>query len=320
MDVNNTPYDDVFRTLMYDCRRLVFPLINEVFGEHYTGKEKIVYGKNEIFLNQQRGRQEKRITDSSFRILGTFPKKYHIECQSTTDSSLVVRFFEYDTQIALEDAELQNSILRVTFPHSAVLYLRSNENTGNTLTIEMNTPGGTVSYNVIIFKIKDYTIEEIFEKRLYILIPFYLFNFEKNFKMYEENAEYFTIFQNNYRHIQKNLEFLCNQNELSEYEYRTLLNMITKVSEHLLQNYSTMKKGVTNIMGGQILDYPAKRILMQGVEQGLKEGLEEGRIMEIIDTGIEFGLSEDEILNRIQKKISITEEQAKMYMEKYMKK
>ena len=31
--ITSTPYDDVFRTLLNDCRGLVIPLINEVFGE-----------------------------------------------------------------------------------------------------------------------------------------------------------------------------------------------------------------------------------------------------------------------------------------------
>ncbi len=29
----NTPYDDVFRTLLNDCSRLIIPIINEVFRE-----------------------------------------------------------------------------------------------------------------------------------------------------------------------------------------------------------------------------------------------------------------------------------------------
>lgn len=33
----NTPYDDVFRTLLNDCSFLVLPMLNEVFGEHYKG-------------------------------------------------------------------------------------------------------------------------------------------------------------------------------------------------------------------------------------------------------------------------------------------
>ncbi len=34
--IANTPYDDVFRTLVNDCSPLIIPVINEVFGEHYS--------------------------------------------------------------------------------------------------------------------------------------------------------------------------------------------------------------------------------------------------------------------------------------------
>ena len=30
--IANTPYDDVFRTLVNDCSPLIIPVINEVFG------------------------------------------------------------------------------------------------------------------------------------------------------------------------------------------------------------------------------------------------------------------------------------------------
>ncbi len=92
----NTPYDDVFRTLLNDCRHLIIPVINEIFGENYIGTEKIIFSPNEHFLNQQDGDEQERITDTSFKIIGTKEKKYHWECQSTPDSSMLVRFFEYD--------------------------------------------------------------------------------------------------------------------------------------------------------------------------------------------------------------------------------
>lgn len=40
MPTSNTPYDDVFRTLLNDCSQLIIPIINEVFGEHFSGDEK----------------------------------------------------------------------------------------------------------------------------------------------------------------------------------------------------------------------------------------------------------------------------------------
>ena len=72
--ITNTPYDDVFRTLLNDCGSLIIPVINEVFGEDYSGEEKIIFSPNEHFLNQQSGNEEERITDSSFKILGKEPK------------------------------------------------------------------------------------------------------------------------------------------------------------------------------------------------------------------------------------------------------
>lgn len=72
----NTPYDDVFRTLLNDCSPLILPLINEVFDEAYSGTETILFSPNEHFLNRQDGKEEERITDSSFKILGKETKNF----------------------------------------------------------------------------------------------------------------------------------------------------------------------------------------------------------------------------------------------------
>ncbi len=37
MKVSKTAYDDAFRTLLNDCSELIIPVVNEVFGEHYSG-------------------------------------------------------------------------------------------------------------------------------------------------------------------------------------------------------------------------------------------------------------------------------------------
>ncbi len=68
MSLVNTPYDDVFRTLLNDCPSLIIPVINEIFGEHYTGNEQIHFLPNEHFINRQGGEEQERITDSNFVI------------------------------------------------------------------------------------------------------------------------------------------------------------------------------------------------------------------------------------------------------------
>lgn len=52
-------------------------IINEVSGEPYTGKEKMIFSPNEHFLNQQDGNEEERISNTNFKIVEKETKKYH---------------------------------------------------------------------------------------------------------------------------------------------------------------------------------------------------------------------------------------------------
>ena len=53
---------------------------------------------------------------------------------------------------------------------------------------------------------------------------------------------------------------------------------------------------------------------VEGREEGRVEGRSEGRAEEIIETGYEFGLSEQDILERLQKKLSISLQKAQEYL------
>ena len=137
METINTPYDDAFRTLLQDCPELVIPLINELFGTDYTGQEAVLSSANEIFIRNPNGKKEKRVTDSNMTLISLkgISKYYHLECQSTPDGTMEIRMWEYDTQIALLNAEYREGMLYVDFPDSAVIYLRSNPNTPDELKI-----------------------------------------------------------------------------------------------------------------------------------------------------------------------------------------
>ena len=276
--LSNTPYDDVFRTLLNDCSPLILPLINEVFGEHYTGREKIVFSPNEHFLNRQDGEEEERITDNSFKVLGAIPKKYHWECQCSPDNSMLVRFFEYDTQIALDEGEIVENVLTVTFPHSAVLFLRHTLSTPNTMTIKINTPGGDISYDIQVMKVGMYSLDEIFDKNLLFLIPFYIFSHESRFKEYAENEEKLSDLKAEYEKIKNRLEELAKNGMIDEYTRCTITDMSNKVLEHIAKNYKSVREGVKSVMGGKILDYEAKDILNRGKQEGRQEGKQEGRM------------------------------------------
>ena len=274
--IANTPYDDVFRTLVNDCSPLIIPVINEVFGEHYSGEEKITFSPNEHFVNQQGGNEEERITDTSFKIEGKETKKYHLECQSSTDNSMVVRFFEYDTQIALDEGKITKNVLTVTFPHSAVLFLRCNDSTPDKLKIRMITPGGSVEYDTQVMKVRQYTIKEIFEKKLLFLIPFYIFSHEGRFREYEQDETKLRSLKKDYENIKNRLEALLEQGIINEYTRCTIIDMSNKVLEHIAQKYDSVRKGVKAVMGGRVLEYEAKTIKNEGIKEGMEKGIEKG--------------------------------------------
>jgi len=309
----NTPYDDVFRTLLNDCSSLIIPMINEMFGESYSGEEKVIFSPNEHFLNQQGGKEEERITDASFKILGKETKKYHLECQSSTDNSMLVRFFEYDTQIALDEGEILGNILTVTLPHSAVLYLRHQVTTPDTLKVRMVTPGGNVEYDIKVMKSQQYSIEEIFEKNLLLLIPFYIFAHEKRFEEYENDEAKLRALKKEYEQIKNKLEELLNKGFISEYTRCTIIDMSNRVLEHIAMKYNSVKEGVKAVMGGKVLEYEAKTIKREGIKEGKEEGIKEG-IGGTVSILKNLGVLPQTILVKIQEQYHLSYEDAKKYL------
>ena len=208
METINTPYDDTFRTLLQDCPELVVPLINELFGTNYTGREVVVSNENEIFFRNPEGKKEKRVTDSNLTLISLkgISKRYHLECQSTADGTMEIRMWEYDAQIALMEKEYRNGVLHVKFPDSAVIYLRSSKTTSDELKICIHVRQKQLQYGIPILKVKDYTLEELFEKQLWMLIPFYIFRYEKELRKIDGNQKQLSGLRMEYEKIAEMLD------------------------------------------------------------------------------------------------------------------
>lgn len=303
MNVLNTPYDDVFRTMLNDCSSLIIPVINEIFSEHYCGDERIVFSPEIHFVNQQDGEETKRITDSSFTIIGEKETKFLLECQSTADSSMLVRVFEYAAQIALDQGELENHILRVEIPRSAILFLRSNGETPDKMKIEMKTPGGVNSFDVPVMKTQRYSIDEIFEKRLLFLIPFYIFTHESRFKEYNLNEDKLEGLKAEYVEIIKRLDSLLENGSISAYTRKTIVEMSGKVVDNLAQKYEYVRKGVKSVMGGKVLEYEAKQILNEGKTEGrIEQARETAQVLK------GMGMSEESIAKAVNVSVEVLKE------------
>ena len=183
-------YDGAFRTILNDCRKLIIPIINEIFGETYTGEEEIQFFPNEHFIDQQDEADKGRITDTNFTVFGKTPKKCHIECESSLpDGKITIRLFEYESyavrhnlQIALDEGGVTEETLTVTFPNMVVLYLRTYKKTPDKMKYVIITLGGTVQYDVPIMKVQTYSLNDIFDKSYCFSFHFTFFRMSKVFR------------------------------------------------------------------------------------------------------------------------------------------
>ena len=271
-----TTYDDAFKTLLVDCPKLLIPVVNEAFGKSYTGHEKIIFRSNEHLSSEKNSKNKKRITDSTFTIMGEKPENYIFECQSSPDNSMIVRMFEYAAREAFDTRELSGNTLYVTIPNAAVLFLRSTKNTPDIMKVDLTTPGGHNSFDFHVMKMKDYSLQNLFEKGLYFLLPFYIFVHEESFAVYNTDDRKRKLLTDDYISFMEQLKQAEENGLISTYECGAILDMSRKVLEHIAANYDAVKKGVQEIMGGRVLDYETKRIYNAGKADGVTEGKIEG--------------------------------------------
>ncbi len=250
----------MFRTLLEKMPELAVSLINEVFGTSYPEDIEIIQKRNE-----HQTKQGEIITDSHLMILD---KAYHIECQSTNDSSMVIRMIEYDFSISLESMRLEDGKYRMYFPHSCILYLRGNQDR-KLLSVEMIMPDGSVTeYKVPAIYVGHYTKDEILQKQLFFLLPFYIMRYEKG-NLEAEYPELKAMLEE-YREIEKCLEeeFL---GEGKEKAYRDLIELILRIAEYILRNQEEARKGFGDVMGGKVLELESDKLIQEGVKRELEQ-------------------------------------------------
>lgn len=266
--MNNTIFDDVFRTMIEKMSYLAVPLINEVFHTSYPEDVKITQLRNE---HQQKDGEI--ITDSCL-LIGK--KMYHIECQSTDDTTMAIRMIEYDFAIAVENAEKQGRRYRIEFPRSCVLFLRSSGNTPDYLEADVIFPDGkTHVYSIPAIKMADYTKDHIFEKNLLMLLPFYIMRYEKKKHDMRKNLELLQILLDEYDEIRINLEKELTETGKAEL-YTNLTKLIVKIADHIFEKEEDIRKGIGDVMGGKVLELESERLKAEGRTEGEAIGQVQG--------------------------------------------
>lgn len=311
---NDKPYDSAFKTVMYECRDIVYPLLNETFGEAYDGSIRIDFLNEEHEDAADAEAKEIIISDTNFIVRSSEGKvlgRYIYECQSSGDSKMTVRMYRYSARTAFEQMYEENGILHIPFPEVAVLYLKGKGSDSiEESIVRLELPDRTIDYKMKALRFRRYTIDELFDKKLYVLLPFTLFLYDGKLDKINSDDEKLANLMKSYENIISRLNDAEKTGEITDFEKREVLNLLKSVSDALAHKYDNITKEVDEIMGGQILKFPDTEAL----KNSKNEGRVEGRIEERIDTLREFGMQDDKIVDDIKKKFGLTDEQARKYL------
>ena len=259
---NNTIFDDVFRTMIEKMPELVIPLITEVFGTNYPMDIPIIQQRNE-----HQTEDGEIITDSNLCIGNLI---YHIECQSTSDSTMIIRMVQYDFSIAMDHAENRDGKYYMEFPQSCVLYLRGKGGPDFLEMVMVMPDGRKMEYQVPVVHVQAYTKDEIFQKKLIFLLPFYIMRYEKNRDQAETDPVFLEGMLKEYADIEEYLEEeLLDQDR--EQAYRDMIELIRKIADYIFADRKNVKERLGDIMGGKVLELETDKLIKIGEEKGIEK-------------------------------------------------
>ena len=154
-------------------------------------------------------------------------------------------------------------------------------------------------------------INEIFDKKLLFLIPFYIFSHESWFAEYDKDEDKLEMLKSEYTEIVNRLDACLQKGVISVYIKKTILEMSGKVLENIARRYDNVREGVKSVMGGRVLEYEAKTILNEGMKQGLQQGLQEGAIKKAKETARNLrglGMDDNAIADAVNVQVALVKE------------
>ncbi|MBQ9928993.1 MAG: hypothetical protein IJO65_13615 [Lachnospiraceae bacterium] len=340
-------WDSITKRLLTVHPEMIFPLVRELFNEEYQKKTRITFLSREYTIEKTEKTGEKLFhsirADLVFRIGNC--DLYHIECQMKPDSEMVIRMFEYDTQIEIQHAITRiNGEFVVTFPKSAILYLTHTNKTPDVERIRVCFPNGTYGeYTVPVMKVQNYSLSIIRDRELYVIIPLALVRFKKAKGTIYSEAEIkmLTDFMKEATLI---LEEAVNDETITEYQRNDILDYMFRAGKYLFRgdvnvlmrmdeyvpSFLKFQREIVADLQNEKKEWEAERekreaemreqeaeIEANKAEIEANKAERENSIKNFVEAECADGFTKEKCYLKIQKIFSLSEEDAKVKVDAY---
>lgn len=315
-----TPFDDTFRTECVRMTEWLIPLINEAYGTTYDEHAKVILRDNEQLMFSAVDADDlgqngipKKITDTNIEIDDYV---YHLECQADEDGTILIRLVEYDLYIAANTAvyDKDTDKIIVQIPRSVVIYLRRDKRK-EPMTVEYQYGEQQMEVSIPTISVQSYTLEEIFDKKLYFLIPYYFMRYEDTFNR-GIGLEDEQIRADVEQLLQRLIE-LRQKNAITEVQVSDLVELTQTILKQITRKLDDEKRErIVKSMRGRVLEMESDKLIERGItigeERGRLKGLREG-ILQAMHS-LQESYSEDEVYTQLKKLFGLTDEETAQYM------
>lgn len=295
-------WDEITKSIADRMPNQLFPLFKEAFGKEYPKGTPIRIIQTEYPVPEG----DKTTIYSDIVLLVDEKDLYHLECQMTNDSDMVVRMIEYDFHTALRHGIQMDApnVFTLHFPNSTVLYPQCNNRLPDKLICNVIFPDGSSHrYEVPTIRIQKYSLEDIRAKHLTMFIPFKLLSFRPRV-----NSKKNPIRENELTEYVRSLILILEEEyeagNISSLEYKDYVKFINLAAErvfHSRQHYAEEVFEVTK----SVLELPSDIYRKAEMAEKLQQELDEARVEaelqreKFSQREEEFSQREEEFMRRI---------------------
>ncbi|WP_173903053.1 hypothetical protein [Blautia obeum] len=232
-----------------------------------------------------------------------------------------IRMLEYDTAIGLEYISYINGEFHISLPQSFVLYLSS---TSKTILPSINlhfTNNCSILYHPKPVYLPDYSLEKIFRKDLIFLLPFYIIRYRSRNSSgcIVQDSDDFQQLMNEYQSIKQYLTEKL-YNEKKENLYLTIIELSNKIIDYIFADNLPARKGLGDIMGGQVLELATDRLVEESIQKGIVQGAaleRESSIRTLIHFSHKNNIPRDNLIQQLTTEYHLSDDQVQQLIARY---
>ena len=277
--------DEIAKFLFSRSEPLVISFINAGFGMNYDPASiSLRPMTNEYIRNFNATRADIVLVATEKE---TRQELFHIEVQMVNDREMSIRMLKYGYNIGLAHQEESDADGRrvLKFPHQMVIFLDDDPRIPDTVEARIIFPDGQeVIYRVPTLKIRNYSMTDLIDRELYLLLPFEIFKVRKMF----EAANRARTNQKGKKDLAtdellrtaedlvQEVERLYNEGKLDTPGKDAIISSLGEIYYHMSAKYSLAREINTKV--DTMVTSIMEKVRKEGLSEGEKKGKREGKL------------------------------------------